>query len=188
MRNQKGGRLQSESFLCVFLQLFSELCIADPAVTSKAGVWSSPYAELNCKKSLFLGVPPSLVVLDVLGELQRPGLPCVWYLCKELGPGIAFGRSPGHGFQGFGSQGTLSGQTTAQPQGPVSKREGHSTGPATGSCTAGAVRGGELSMGRASDLVVLPGQQKRHRLVGEVGNCGSSGGLCSFSCRTEGPL
>lgn len=84
-------------------------------MTTKAGVWSSPYAELNCNKSLFLGVPPSLAALDVLRELQRPGLPCVWYLCKELGPGVAFGRSPGHGFQGFGSQGALTGQTTPQP-------------------------------------------------------------------------
>ena len=98
-----------------FIQLFSELCITDPAMTSKAGVWSSPYAELNCKKSLFLGVPPSLAVLDVLRKLQRPGLPCVWYLCKELGPGVAFGRRPGHSFQHFGSQGALTGQTTAQP-------------------------------------------------------------------------
>lgn len=84
--------------------------MADPAVTSKAEVWSSPYAEMNCKNSLFLGVSHSLVVLDVLRELHKPGLSSVRYLCKKLVCGVAFGRSPENGFQGFGSQSGTGGQ------------------------------------------------------------------------------
>lgn len=168
----------SNFFVCFFMQLFSELCIADPYMTSEAGAWSSPYTELNGRKKSSCGFRCS----------QRASGTWTPWECgtSARGPGIAFGRSSGHGFQDFGSQAALSGQITAQPRGWWA-RKGQSTEPDTGSCTTGAVRCGEQSMGWAPDLPVLPEKEKCHRLM-EVRNRVSWGGLSRVSSWTEAPL
>lgn len=82
--------------------------------------------------------------------------------------GIAFGRSPEHGFQGFGSQASLSGQTTAQPR-DWWARKCQSTEPDTGSCTTGAAQSGGQTWDEHQTCLCIPREKNIIDLLGRWG-------------------